>query len=62
MGALFTPPNAMGLKMFVARANVTTTDRNGQKSTIVGFKREMEFLVRQVGVAFSADDYLKYQP
>jgi len=62
MGALFTPLSATGFQMFVARSNVTTTDKKGKKSTIVGFKREMEFLEKRVGAKFSVDGYLQYQP
>jgi hypothetical protein len=57
MGALFTPLNSMGIEMFVARDSVST--KNGK---IFGFKREMEFLEKQVGVIITKDGYVQYKP
>ncbi|MDF3066716.1 MAG: hypothetical protein K0R38_2317 [Polyangiaceae bacterium] len=62
MGALFTPLNAMGFQMFVARDSVRSKDKSGATVIINGFKRQMEFLEKDVGVVFSADGYLQYQP
>lgn len=62
MGALFTPLDAMGFQMFVARESVKSKDKSGKQVVIGGFKREMEFLEKHVGVTFSADGYLQYQP
>jgi hypothetical protein len=62
MGALFTPLDATGVAMFVARKSVQSKDKAGNPVTIGGFNREMTFLEKNLGSVFTADGYLQYEP
>jgi hypothetical protein len=62
MGALFTPLDATGVAMFVARKSVQSKDKAGNPVTIGGFDREMTFLEKNLNSVFSADGYLQHAP
>jgi hypothetical protein len=57
MGALFKFGSKFGFSMFVARENV-----KAQGKTIIGFKKQMEFLETECGVVFEDDGYMRYMP
>ncbi len=62
MGALFTPGDATGVAMFVARKSVRSKDKAGNPVTIGGFDFQMSFLEKKLNSVFSADGYLQYKP